>query len=787
MSKKPKIEREILPIPDLPLHIPTGIDARDVTFAPIKILRPPEGAPNIIIVLIDDMGFGATSTAGGPCNMPTLDRLAENGLFYNRFHTTALCSPTRQALLTGRNHHAVGMGSVAEIATGAPGYNSVRPNTAATIAEILRLNGYNTACAGKAHQTPTWEVSVSGPFDRWPTGDGFEKFYGFIGGETNQWMPLLIAGNVPFEPWGTPEEGYHFSEDIVDKSIKYVRNQQTMTPDKPFFLYLSFGATHAPHHVPKEWIEKYKGKFDKGWDAVREETLKNMKEKGMVPKSTALTDRPEGVKPWKDLNETEKKLYARFMEVYAGFAEHTDAQVGRLVDELEEIGILDNTLIFYIAGDNGASAEGGLNGSHNELAPLNGVEDDPELALKHIDELGGPKAYNHYPVGWAHAMDCPYQWTKQVASHFGGTRNGLVVHWPNGIKAKGEIRQQFHHVIDVVPTILETAGLPIPYSVNGIAQMPIHGVSMIYSFDDAKAEDRHITQYFEMFGNRGIYHEGWTAVTKHRTPWITGMIELPPFNEDNWELYNTYEDWSQANDLSKKMPEKLRELQSLFLIEAAKYNVLPLDDRVAERFNAEIAGRPDLPGSRTSMTFFSGMDHLMENTVLNVKNKSHTITAKLEIPAGKTNGVIIAQGGRFAGWSLYVKDGVLKYCHNFLDMEYYYVTSSKKLPTGVVEIRYHFKFDGGNPGAGGLGILYVDDEKVGEARIEKTVAFIFAADETMDIGSDLAAPVTDDYPTGKDNNKFNGKIHWVRIDLGEDDVSHKEDPENKYHRILAKQ
>lgn len=785
MAQKPEISgREILPIPDIPTKGKMALDARNAKFPPIKPLRPPEGAPNVVLVLIDDMGFGAPSVTGGPCNMPALQKIADRGLLYNRFHTTALCSPTRAALLTGRNHHSAGMGSVCEVATGAPGNDSVRPNSVATIAEMLRLNGYSTGCAGKSHQTPTWEVSMSGPFDRWPTGDGFEKFYGFVGGETNQWSPTLFKGNSPVEPPATPEEGYHFSEDITDKAIGWMRGLNVLTPDKPFFLYLSFGATHAPHHVPKEWIDKYKGKFDKGWDAIREETLANMKSKGIVPPDTELTARPEGVFAWDELNETQKKVFARMMETYAGFAEHTDAQVMRVIEALEDMGKLDDTLFLYIAGDNGASAEGGVEGTFNEIMALNGFPQSLEDVLPRLDDIGSPKSFNHYPVGWAHAMNTPFQYTKQVASHFGGTRNPLALSWPKGVKAKGEIRQQFHHVIDIVPTILEAAGLPQPYMVNGSAQKPIEGVSMAYTFDAPDAEDRHTTQYFEIFGNRGIYSDGWTAVTHHSTPWLTR--ESPSFDEDQWELYDTTKDWSQARDLSKEMSDKLRELQDLFMIEAAKHGVFPLDDRRYERFNAAVAGRPDLPGGRKTMTFYPGMDTLMENTVLNVKNRSHTITAEVEIPKGKTDGVIIAQGGRFAGWSLYVKDGKAKYVHNWFDMERYTVESDKPLSAGKVNIRYHFKFDGGTPGAGGTGTLHFNDEKVGEGRIEKTVPFIFSGDETLDIGSDLAMPVTDDYPQGQEN-RFRGKIHWVRIDLEDDDVSHLEPEDLKYRRTMARQ
>jgi arylsulfatase len=785
MAQNPeKTGREILPIPDRPPKGKMAVDARKAEFPAIKPLRPPKAAPNVVIVLLDDMGFGAPSATGGPCQMPTLQNVADDGLLYNRFHTTALCSPTRQALLTGRNHHSAGMGSVCEIATGAPGNDSVRPNDVATIAEMLRLNGYSTGMVGKAHQTPVWEVSMSGPFDRWPTGDGFEKFYGFVGGETNSYAPGLFQGTSPVEPWGTAEEGYHFSEDIVDKSIAWMRGLHTMTPDKPFFLFVSMGGTHAPHQVPQEWIDKYKGKFDKGWDAVREETLADMKAKGLVPQDTVLTDRPDGVEAWDDLDETPKKVYARLMEVYAAFAEHTDYQIQRVIDTLKDLDVYDDTLFIYIAGDNGASAEGGLDGSINELIGMNGLSVSLEEVLPQLDLAGGPKAYNHYPVGWAHAMNSPYQYTKQVASHWGGTRNAMAVSWPNGFKAKGEIRQQFHHVIDIVPTILEAAGLPEPYMVNGVAQKPLEGVSMAYTFDDPEAEDRHTTQYFEMFGNRGIYHEGWTAVTHHSSPWIVG--NLPSFDEDEWELYDTTKDWSQAHDLSKEMPEKLRELQQLFMIEAAKYNVFPLDDRRYERFNAAVAGRPDLPGERKTMTFYPGMSHMMENTVLNTKNRSHSITAEVEVAEGKSDGVIIAQGGRFAGWSLYVKDGTARFAYNYFDLETTYVAATEKIPTGKVNIRYHFDFDGGTPGAGGTGRLYVNDKQAGEQRIKRTVPFLFSADETLDIGSDRAMPVTDEYAEGEEN-EFNGTIHWVRIDLEEDDVSHLEPEEQKYHRIIARQ
>jgi arylsulfatase len=787
MAQDPSIGREILPIPDIPVRTEPALHAADSKAPPIHPLRPPAGAPNVLIVLIDDMGFGATSAFGGPCQMPTLERLAGGGLSYNRFHTTALCSPTRQALLTGRNHHSAEMGSVGEVATSMPGNTSVRPNSVATVAEMLRLNGYSTAAFGKMHQTPVWETSVSGPFDRWPTGDGFEKFWGFVAGETNQWEPTLHEGTTPVEPRATAAEGYHITEEQTDQAIAWAKAQKAMTPDKPFFIYMSFGATHAPHHVPEEWIEKYRGRFDEGWDTVRAETLANQIDKGLVPADTELTDRPPGVEAWDSLSDDQRTVGARLMETYAGFAEHTDFHTGRLIDALEEIDVLDDTIVIYIAGDNGASAEGGLDGTFNEIKALNGIPETVEEILPHLDEIGSPEAFNHYPVGWAHAMNAPYQWTKQVASHFGGTRNGMVLHWPNGIDATGEIREQFHHVIDIAPTLLEAAGLPQPYMVNGVAQKPIEGVAMNYTFDGADADDRHTTQYFEMFGNRGIYHRGWTAVTKHRTPWEMGEGAIvPALADDVWELYDTTTDWSQARDLSAEMPEKLAELQQLFLIEAAKYNVFPIDDRTGERFNAAIAGRPELQAGRKSMRLEPGMTHLMENTVLNVKNRSHTVTAKFDVPEGGADGVIIAQGGRFAGWALYVADGRISYCHNWFNTDYYYVKASEPLPTGDVTVQYQFDFDGGAPGAGGSGTLLVNGAIVAEGRVDRTVPFIFSADETMDIGRDTASPVTDDYPSGP-ANEFRGDLDWVQIDLEDDDVSHLEAPEATYHRILARQ
>jgi arylsulfatase A-like enzyme len=778
--------RRTLPTPDVQQGGFTAQDVRnqDPAFAKAEPLRPPGTAPNVLIVLIDDMGFGASSAFGGPCEMPNAERLAAEGLKYTRFHTTALCSPTRQALLTGRNHHSVGMGCITELATAAPGYNGVRPNSVATIAKVLTYNGYNTAAFGKMHQTPPWETSPSGPFDRWPTGDGFEKFYGFVAGETNQWEPVLFEGTTPVDPPGRPEDGYHLSEDLVDQTISWVSAQRSLTPDKPFFAYLSFGATHAPHHVAREWRERYRGRFDDGWDALRERTLARQKELGVVPQEAELAPWPDEAPHWDQTSPTQQRVAAALMENYAGFATHTDHQVGRLLDALTEMDVLDDTLIFYILGDNGASAEGGLDGCFNEVFALNGMPDTAESMLAQLDKVGGPESYPHYPAEWALATDTPYQWTKQIASHYGGTRNGTIVHWPRGISEHGGIRNQWHHVIDVVPTILEAAGLPEPYSVDGVAQKPIEGVSMQYSFDDAAAAERHTTQYFEMFGNRGIYHHGWTAVTRHRIPWNVGATARP-FDEDVWELYDTNTDWSQARDLAATHPDKLAQLKEQFLIEAAKYQVFPLDDRAVERFNPEIAGRPDLLGERTSMTLYGGMRQLMENTVPNIKNRSHSVTADIEVGDGGGNGVIVVQGGRFAGWSLYVKDGLITYCYNYFGRKRTYIRASEPLHPGRHTVRYEFAYDGGGLGKGGTGLLTIDDVKVVDGRIEATVPMIFSGDETLDLGLDSASPVTDDYPLS--GSTFTGTVHSVTIDVGQDDHSHLEDPEQRHLRLMARQ
>ncbi|GMQ85187.1 MAG: arylsulfatase AtsD [Acidimicrobiia bacterium] len=766
MSDDRAAGRDVLPIPDRAYDGPVMYNAKDPAsaFPPIEPLRPPAGAPNVLVVLIDDCGFGASSAFGGPVEMPTAERLAAEGLKFNRFHTTALCSPTRAALLTGRNHHAVGFGGIAEMATSAPGYNSIIPNTTSPLAKTLKLNGYATAQFGKCHEVPVWETSPMGPFHQWPTGQGFEHFYGFIGGETNQYAPAIYRDTVPVEPDRTAEEGYHFTEDMADHAIQWVRQQKALMPDKPFFAYFAPGATHAPHHVPEQWSAKYKGRFDEGWDAIREETFARQQELGVIPADAELTARPEQIPGWDDVDDQMKPVLARQMEVYAGFLEHTDHQVGRLVDALENLDILDDTLIYYIIGDNGASAEGTLNGTFNEMLTLNGVLDveTPEFMASRIDDFGTPKAFNHYAVGWAHAMDTPYQWTKQVASHWGGTRNGTVVHWPNGFSSRGEVRSQFHHVIDVAPTVLEAAGLPEPLIVEGVAQEPIHGTSMTYAFDDASAADRRETQYFEMFVNRGIYHHGWTAVTRHSIPWT--LAEAPPIEDDVWELYGP-DDWSQVNDLSAEMPGKLEELQRLFILEAGKYGVFPLDDRRVERFNSDLAGRPVLIKGN-SQVLFGGMGRLSESSVVNIKNKSHAVTAQVTVPDGVTTGVIVAQGGSFGGWSLYAHEGKLAYCYNFFGLDRFKVYGKSELASGDHQLRMEFTYDGGGLGLGGTATLFVDGTQVGQGRVDRTHPMIFSADETTDVGGDTATPVSDDY--GPKESRFTGRIEWVQIDLGED-------------------
>ena len=781
--------RAMLPIPDRTAPGLTTYDAKDpdASHPPIEPLLPPAGAPNVLVILLDDVGFGAPSAFGGPCHTPTAERLAAGGLRYNRFHTTALCAPTRQALLTGRNHHSVGMGSITETATSAPGNSSLRPNTKAPLPLTLRLNGYSTAQFGKCHEVPVWQSSPLGPFEAWPSaGGGFEKFYGFIGGENNQWDPALYDGTTPIDPPATPEEGYHLTEDLADHAINWIRQQKALMPDRPFFVYFAPGATHAPHHVPREWADKYAGVFDDGWDVQRERTFARQKELEIIPADAGLTTRHDEIASWDEMPDDLKPVLARQMEVYAGFLEHTDHHVGRVVDAIEALGVLDDTLVFYITGDNGASAEGTMNGAFNEMANFNGMAalETPDFMRSKVDEFGSPTSYNHYSVGWAWAMNTPFQWTKQVASHWGGTRNGTIVHWPRSITERGGMRQQFTHVIDVAPTILEAVGIPEPTTVNGVLQSPMEGTSMLYTFEGGDAAERHDLQYFEMFGNRGIYHKGWSAVTKHRTPWQLVGGTVPPFDEDVWELYDGSTDYSQARDLSGEQPDRLRELQRLWLIEATKNNVLPMDDRTGERINPELAGRPTLVKG-TSQLFFPGMGRLSEHSVLSIKNRSFSVTAEVDVPEGGLDGVIIAQGGGFGGWSVYAKDGVLRFAYNLLGIHEFITRADEAVPSGTHQVRMEFAYDGGGLGKGGDVTLYHDGTAVGSGRVDATQAMIFSADETTDIGYESGTTVSSEYHAR--SSRLTGKVHWVQLDLGTDDNDHFIDPEERLRIAMSRQ
>jgi arylsulfatase A-like enzyme len=761
------MNRETLPGPTQIPYTATPMDVRDAGDAPEFPKQPsaPEGAPNVLLILIDDMGFGASSSFGGPCRMPTSERLAANGLSYTRFHTTAMCSPTRASLMTGRNHHSVGMGTLTDLSTGYPGYTSIRPNTAATMAQVLRHNGYNTAAFGKWHQTPTWEIGASGPFDRWPSGEGFERFYGFMGGETDQWNPTLFDGFTPVTRPDTPD--YHLSEDLADRAISFIREQHGLAPAKPWFTYLSFGATHAPHHVPDSYRDEYIGQFDDGWDAQRERTLARQKELGIVPESCDLTARPDEIPAWNDLSDDHHRLHTRMMETYAAFATHTDEQVGRVIDALEALDQLDNTLIVFVLGDNGASAEAGPDGTLNEFAQYNIVPETIPMMLDRFDEIGGPTLFNHYPVGWAHCMNTPYQWTKQCASHWGGTRNGMIVHWPDGFDAKGELRHQFTHCSAIAPTVFEAAGIPHPTTVDGVDQQGYPSPAINYSFADADADERQTTQYFELMGNRAIYHEGWSACTLHSIPWEL-KADRPPFDEDRWELYAP-DDHSQAHDVAKEHPDRLAKMKELFLIEATKFNVFPLDDRKAEKLDPASVRRPDPMAGRTTMTVYPGAMHLSEASVVNVKNCDHSITAEIEVEDAAANGVIVVQGGRFGGYAIYLRDGVPTYCYNWVDHERYYVKGEAALEPGRHKVRIDFKYDGGGAGKGGDARLLVDGAQVGEGRIANTCGYMFATTDAMDVGCDTGSQLIDDY--GSDRGVLTG-ASVIQVDFDTDPVEH---------------
>jgi len=757
ISSQPAQTMTQLPKPDPVFKGKVGKTYKDSVPSYPEPVEAPEGDPNVLIILLDDVGFGMTSTFGGPVPTPNLDQLASNGISYNRFHTTALCSPTRAALLTGRNHHSVGTGVIIETGTGYPGYTGIIPKSTALISETLNDNGYATAMFGKWHNTPEPDISPAGPFNRWPTGLGFDYFYGFNQGEAHQYYPNLYRNTVPVSPPKTPEEGYHFTADMTDEAIAWTRNVRAADKDKPWFVYFSTGAVHAPHHVPPEWREKFKGQFDHGWDKQRELTYQKQLEMGIIPEETQLTPRPKEIPAWEEVPEDAKTVYTRLMENYAGYMAHTDYHIGRLIDALEESGELDNTLIFYIVGDNGASAEGGLEGTFSEVASLIGIQLGLESTINRLDEIGGPTSEPHVPVGWAWAMDSPFQWTKQVASHFGGTRNPMVVHWPNGIQSKGEMRDQFHHVIDIAPTILEATKIPEPSEVNGIDQKPIEGVSMLYSFDDQEAQGKRTTQYFEMFVNRGIYDEGWMASSHFGVPWNTATRE-GDFLDAPWELYNLEEDFSQANDLAEENPAKLQELQAKFVEEAEKYNVFPLDPRLSERFDPKLRVSGEPP---TRWTYYGNDVRLPEPVGPQLFPRGHTITADVTIPQDGAEGVITCAGSFSAGWSLYIKNNKPNFRYTVFDIGDVTIPGTVDLPKGKVTVKSEFTPDGSQKGGGTLK-LFVNDKPAGEGKLTRSV-FRHGL-EPFEVGRDSITAIA---PAYQDQGKFEftGQINKVNFAL----------------------
>lgn len=727
---------------ELPLSAPpfagrigdTAADsAPDRPFIP----RPPPGAPNVLVILLDDVGFAQFGTFGGAVPTPALDRLAADGLRYNRYHTTALCSPTRAAMLTGRNHHASGYGTVTEYSSGFPGYNASWPGTVGCIAEILRQHGYATAALGKWHNTPNWESGPTGPFDRWPTGQGFEYFYGFLGGATSQWEPTLYENTRPVVRM-TPRHDYHLTAELADKAIQWIGTAQAMAPDRPFFVWLAPGATHAPHHAPNEFIQRFAGQFDQGWDAYREQAFERQQRLGVVPADAVLTPRPDALAAWDSLPAQERRLYARMMEVFAGFTAHTDHEIGRVFDALRASGAYENTLIVYSVGDNGASGEGGMQGIVNGMSYFNGQAESLNDMLARMEGLGGPSLFNNFPAGWAWAMDTPFRWIKKAAGHLGGVRNPLVVSWPQRIKNRGGLRSQFVHCVDVAPTILDAAGIRMPELLHGQAQRPLDGNSFAYTFDDALAPERHTRQYFEALGNRGIYADGWWAGVLEGLPWEpTKKLDL---EASRWELYHLEQDFTQARDLATEQPQKLREMKELFMAEARRNQVLPLDTATNEKMlDAQaLAGGP----VRDSFTFFAGTVGLFEAAAPNIKNRSFRMTADVVLPPGGAQGVLVAMGGRFGGYSLFVRGDRLHYWYNNSGLEQLCFSSDKPLPRGRCSLALDFSYDGGGAGKGGVVRLFVNGDCVGSGRLERTVPRIFAR-ETFDVGMDLNSPVGD--------------------------------------------
>jgi len=727
---------------------------------------PPKGAPNVLLIMTDDAGYGVSSTFGGIIPTPTMDRIAKMGLRYTQFHSTALCSPTRAALITGRNHHSVGFGVVTEQSTGYPGYDSIIGPDNGTIGTILKQNGYATSWFGKEHNTPSFQYSIAGPFDQWPVGMGFDYFYGFMGGETDQWTPYLFRNTTPIFPWiGKP--GYNLTTDMADEAIKYVGELNASAPDKPFFLYYVPGGTHAPHQPTQEWIDKFKGKFDMGWNKLRDEIFANQKKLGVIPPGTKLTPWPDDLKKWDYLTADEKKLFARQAEVYAAYAAYTDHEIGRVIQAVEDMGKLDNTLIIYITGDNGTSPEGSTVGTPNEFTTFNGIFDVPiPVQMKFYDVWGSDKTYPHMAVGWSWAFDTPFKWTKQIASHFGGTRQGMCIAWPARIKDAGGIRTQFHHMIDIVPTLLEAAHIEAPVMLNGIAQKPIEGVSMAYTWDkaNAAAPSKRETQYFEMFGNRAIYHDGWIACTTPPVPpWLPGTKKLPDVvNGYNWELYHIAEDYSENDDLAAKMPDKLREMKELFLVEATKYNVFPLDNDVLQRFTTP---RPSATAGRDLFTYSGETAGIPPGNAPNLLNRSYTITADVEVPTGGGEGMLVTMGGRFGGYGFYVLKGKPVFVWNLLDLERTRWEGKDALSAGKHTLVFDFKYDGPGVGKSGTGVLRVDGKEVATQKMAHTIPIIVPADETFDIGVDTRTPVDDkDYQVPF---RFTGKLAKLTVKLGE--------------------
>lgn len=755
--------RNTLPVPDQAFKGLVGSTPADSKPDFPGVLKPPAGSPNIVLVLLDDVGFGQPSTFGGPVEMPTLDRLAKRGLRYNRVHTTALCTPTRAAVLTGCNHHNVASGAISNIATGFPGYNAVWPRSTACIAEILRANGYGTGAFGKWHNTPEWEMSPVGPFDHWPTRLGFDYWYGFQGADCNQWDPLLFENTAPFV---RPESkrGVHLDEDMADRAIGWLRLQRAVTPDRPFFLYYAPGSAHSPHHAPADWVKRYRGKFDHGWDVEREASYQRQLAMGIIPPGTVLTPRPPEIPAWVDFSPDEHKVGARLMEAFAGALGHCDHQIGRVLDELEAQGIADNTLVIYLAGDNGPSGEGTFRGAVNKWANLNGMPETVAQQLSQLEDIGGPSTYSNYPVGWAWAGTAPMQWLKQIASHFGGTRNGMVVSWPTRISDSGGLREQFHHCIDIVPTILEAAQLPAPASVNGIAQRGLDGTSMLYTFDDVNTASRRKIQYFEMMGNRAIYHDGWVAGARHKgcLPWeASGDSGTGDFDGDSWELYDISIDFSQAHDLAAAHPEKLEELKKLWQSEAERCNVFPLDDRYAARFHQG----PPTARTGTHFRYPSGVFGIPEGSAPNLKGRSHRITADFTLPGDNASGMIVTAGGRFGGYGLYIRNNHLIYVHNVCGIERHTLASPAPLEAGRSTVSMTFTADELKPGTGGLVVLHKGADLLAQTHIPRTVPFLYSYTETFDIGMDTGSPIDETYACPFE---FSGQIHSVQVDVLDD-------------------